>query len=618
MRFTVNRYSFFVLLLFSVVIIFLNIKNPPKNILTYDVFGYYLYLPGTFIYHELEYSDFTTLNQINEKYKVSETLYQIVRAPNGKSLDKYSMGMALLYLPFFLIAHLIAIMTGIPADGFSPPYNYTLLAAGLIYAIIGIFVVRKILLKYFSDGVSAITLILLIFGTNFLFKAAFKGISPHVILFTVYACIIWFTIKWHEQPKIKYAWALGISCGLAILARPSEIVCLAIPLLWGVTGWSSFRMKLKMLMKNYQHLVVIALSIFLIWLPQLIYWKVITGKILYYSYDNPGEGFEFLRPYTWQVLFSFRKGWLIYTPMMIFSLTGFYYLYLKNRAIFLPILIFFILNLYIVSAWTCWWYSESFGQRALLQSYAVLAIPFGYFTSHVIHASSRWLKITIILLSLSFFALNSFQIWQLRHGILDASRMTRAYYFATFGRTMVTEGQKDLLIVERPSTSREYLPENKDFDSHVLTFIDMENPKSGNESNYDTSFVHSGRYSFRMDSTMSFSPGFKIPFNELTRKDYAWLHATAYVYPIGDIIEHDGLLVITFSHRDQLYKYRGVNISEQEFNVKPNQWNKITMDYITPEVRSIHDTLETYFWYRGKANFYVDDLLIEVFEEKEE
>jgi hypothetical protein len=262
--------------------------------------------------------------------------------------------------------------------------------------------------------------------------------------------------------------------------------------------------------------------------------------------------------------------------MMIFSLIGLYYLYRKNRAIFLPIFIFFILNLYIVSSWSCWWYSESFGQRALVQSYAVLAIPFGYFTSHVVRSSSRWLKIIVVLLSIFFFALNSFQIWQLRHGILDASRMTRAYYFATFGRTMVTEEQKDLLMIKRPSTSREYLPENIDFDSHIPAVIDMENPKSGKESYYDSSFVHSGRYSFRMDSTMAFSPGFTIPFDELTKKDYAWVRATAYVYPTGNFVDNDALLVVAFSHRNKLYKYRCVSISEQEFDVKPNQWNKIT------------------------------------------
>jgi hypothetical protein len=302
--------------------------------------------------------------------------------------------------------------------------------------------------------------------------------------------------------------------------------------------------------------------------------------------------------------------------MMIFSLIGFYYVYLKNRAIVLPIFLFFILNLYIVSAWSCWWYAESFGQRALVQSYAVMAIPLGYFISHLILSSSKWLKIIIILLSVFFISLNSFQIWQLRHGILDASRMTRAYYFASFGRTVVTEGQKELLLVKRSATSKESIPENINFDSRELVHIDMENPQSGQESYYDTSIVHSGRYSFRMDSTRAFSPGFNIPFDELTKSNYAWIRATAYVYPTGDIAENDALLVITFSHRNKLYKYRVVSINEQELHVKPNQWNKITLDYMTPEARSVHDKLETYVWYRGKVNFYVDDFLIEVFEEK--
>jgi hypothetical protein len=222
------------------------------------------------------------------------------------------------------------------------------------------------------------------------------------------------------------------------------------------------------------------------------------------------------------------------------------------------------------------------------------------------------------LLAVFFFSLNSFQIWQLHHGILDASRMTRDYYFATFGRTSVKPGQKDLLIIQRPSTSREYLPADKNFDSRILSLVDMENPKGGKESYYDTSIVHSGKYSFRMDSNMIYSPGFSIKFNEMTKKDYAWVRATAYVYPTADIVGQDALLVITCLHRNKQYKYRGVRISEKKFNVIPNQWNKVTMDYITPEVRSVLDRVSVYFWYRGKANFYVDDILFEVFEEKEE
>jgi len=55
----------------------------------------------------------------------------------------------------------------------------------------------------------------------------------HNYLFTAYALILWLTMRWHEVYKIKYLILMGIICGLTILSRPTEFVCLIIPLLWG-------------------------------------------------------------------------------------------------------------------------------------------------------------------------------------------------------------------------------------------------------------------------------------------------------------------------------------------------------------------------------------------------
>jgi len=60
-----------------------------------------------------------------------------------------------------------------------------------------------------------------------------------------------------------------------------------------------------------------------------------------YAAGNPGEGLELLQPHILKVLFSFRKGWFIYTPMMIFTVMGFWQMY-KNfdtNTIFMKIIL---------------------------------------------------------------------------------------------------------------------------------------------------------------------------------------------------------------------------------------------------------------------------------------
>jgi hypothetical protein len=444
---------------------------------------------------------------------------------------------------------------------------------------------------------------------------------PHNLLFTAYAFLLWFTIRYWESRKLKFGILIGISAGILILARPSEIVCLFIPLLWGVTGLASLKERFRNWREHLRPAFLAAVCILVLWLPQMIYWKAVTGHFLFYSYDNPGEGFDFLTPHTWQVLFSFRKGWLVYTGVMAFAIIGFYYLYKQKKELFWPVFIFFLLNLYIVSAWSCWWYAGSYGQRAMIQSYAVMALPMGFFADFLIHHKNIWLKTVLTFLAIALVALNFFQIWQLRHGVLDASRMTRAYYFATFGKTSVTDEQKKLLIIQRPSTSREYFTDEAGYshrEAGLLGFEDWQPEKGDRRMHYDSLVVLSGRYSFRLDSHWVYTPGFDHKFREVVQSDYAWIRASVNVYPTADIKTNDALLVVTFDHGGRYYKYRGVRMSEPEFDVKPGQWNRITMDYITPEVRSKRDGISIYVWYQGKDPLYVDNLKVEVFESLEQ
>jgi hypothetical protein len=103
------------------IIVVLNFLFPPVKVLTWDAFGYYLYLPLEFIYHDLRLENMDVLRELFEKYYPSSTLYQVFKSPEGGWLIKYTMGLALMQSPFFFIGHLVAILSDFPADGFSQP-----------------------------------------------------------------------------------------------------------------------------------------------------------------------------------------------------------------------------------------------------------------------------------------------------------------------------------------------------------------------------------------------------------------------------------------------------------------------------------------------------------------
>ncbi|MFA5418945.1 MAG: hypothetical protein WC341_10855 [Bacteroidales bacterium] len=600
--------SAIVVFFISMAIIFFRMIVPPVEVLSWDVFGYYLYLPAKFIYHDLALTDQSWLYALIQKYEPTSTLYQAQMLANGNWVMKYSMGLAIVFSPFFLIGHALAYITGYPADGFSLPYQYSIAAGGIIFAIIGLIYLRKVLLHFFSENISIIVLIIIVAGTNYFQLITFDGtLLSHNFLFTFYAMLIWYTIKWHENPKITTSILIGGLCGIIILIRPSDMVCLLIPLLWNINNKETLLNKLALLRRNYAKVLLAGAVLILVGLPQLIYWKIITGHFLFYSYNNPGEGFEFLSPYTAKYLFSFRKGWLIYTPVMVFALAGFVNLYRKKRALFPVILIFFLVNLYVISSWSCWWYAGgSYSSRSLVPSYTLLALPLGYFIEDIIR--KKKLSIIFSIFAVCLIILNLFQTWQFENKIISAERMTMKYYFSVFGKTFVDKEDEKLLLVERGLEATEHFSQENEYTKRTLYNRDFEDIS-------DTGLVcHSGKGSFKMDSVIPFAPGPDIMYKEITANDHAWIRAGAWIYIPVNYSEELPLLILTFHHDSKPYKYRAQEIPAKE--VVFGQWNYLTADYLTPEVRSVEDNLKVYIWHRGKNQIWIDDFFVDVYEPK--
>ncbi len=591
--------------LLILIILILNFLYPPRIVLAWDVFGYYLYLPLTFIYHDLRLENTDVVYALYEKYQVSSTLYQAFPSADGGWVLKYSMGMALMYLPFFFIGHITALLSHFPTDGFSLPYQKAIWAGGLIYTVISLVLLRKILLRFFADRTTALVMVVVVLGTNYLFSVYYVGqnANPQNYVFAFYALIVWFTIRWHETRSTKHALLLALFCGLNILSRPTEMVCLILPFLWGVQDRESLSAKLRLLSENRKQLLMFFLVLVAIGSLQFAYWKASSGHFLYYSYGNRGgEGLDLLRPNLFRVLFSFRKGWLVYTPVMILALLGFRSLYRKNRPLFYPILFYFLMNLYLVSCWSTWWYADSYGQRALIPSYVLLSLPLGYLFLGLQEDRKKW-KVPVLLLAFALTGLNLFQTWQFSEGIIHPSRMTRKYYFRAFGRTGVSESDRKLLLVSREEWPVEHVPDERDYRRARLYFNALADNGRGDA---DTLMY------FRMDSTVRFTPAFKKPFREMTRKGHVYIRASAEVFVPSGHRGETPLMVMAFDHRGKLYKYNTTGL--QPGDIRYDAWNPISMDYLSPEIRSKKDRLNVYLWYRGEDHVLVRNMEIILFD----
>ncbi len=195
-----------------------------------------------------------------------------------------------------------------------------------------------------------------------------------------------------------------------------------------------------------------ALVILIIW-PQFLYYKFVTGNYLVFSYGK--ERFIFNRFHLWDILFSFRKGWLIYTPIMLFALYGIWFMKKQSIGIFnTSILILLPIYLYLVSSWWCWWYGGSFSQRSMIDLYPLLALPFSAFLFKLQNFNSISKKVLIAILNF-ILLLNIFQTVQYKYNIIDYDGMTAKEYVQVFGT--LNENKIDTTLLDKPNLERAIL-----------------------------------------------------------------------------------------------------------------------------------------------------------------
>ncbi|MEM7368815.1 MAG: hypothetical protein AAF587_09425 [Bacteroidota bacterium] len=585
-------------------------KPGSEAVLSWDVYGYYLYLPAIFIHNDLKGLSFKDENF--EQYFPAGSFYHATQAENGNFVLRYPVGMALLYLPFFLIGHMAAGLQGLPQDGFSVPYQFWIAMGCIVYACLGLIILRKVLLRFFKDIVVTTVLGVLVLGTNYFNYVAFDGAMTHNALFSFYAVILLLTILWHEEPRLWVAALLGIAIGWATILRPTDLMSVLIPLFWGVKDRESLQQKIQLVLTHWRHILLLGLGTFVMGMIQLTYWKYASGNWFYYSYGE--YGFDWLHPHIWDGMFSYKKGWLVYTPVMALSLIGLIPLFRDHRGQFLPIISFLILNLYVVFAWSIWWYGGSFGMRPLVQSYALLALPLG--ACLTVMFRQKILTIIGIVFILLCIDLNLVMTWQAHSssGGWHSEYMTKAYYWKIFGSTNNKKADRLFLDVKR---------ELKDLDGMEIRDLYFNDFESDSSSEITTRNVRYGKQAWLLNGGVQFSPSYEVSLADLNVKKGSWIRVQAdvfYVQKVWDEWKQAQVSAIFFkspTHKRENQPWKQTTARVQ-WLTNPWQWHHLEYEMRIPKEATPETILRFHLWNANSdKEVWVDNMKLELIEPEE-
>ncbi len=398
----------------------------PETTITADGVGYYDYLPSVFIRGDLSRKD---LDPKKDSIQFREIINKGTYVPyKGKFVNKYPCGVALLESPFFLFTSPKDVK--IPS-GYEPEFHKSVYYAAIVYLFLGLLILKGLLLLY-SVKRWAVFLIQcgIGLGTNLTFYVVHDSAFSHVYSFFAVVSFLYMAKRYFDEGKLKWLLWAAACFGLVILIRQINcIVLFTLPFLAG--SWPVFKERILQILRKPIWIGSFTAIVLLLFSIQCIAWYQQTGHWLIYSYQ--GEYFDFTKPEIVNVLFSYRRGLFVYTPLLLVAvIAGIYFAVKRDWFRFYSFTLFFALYTYVISSWWAWMYGCSFGHRAFVDFYPFFILPLALLIDRV-----NW-KISVPLFSGIMYAviyLNVVQIYQYKYFIIDWMDMNREKYWLVFLET---------------------------------------------------------------------------------------------------------------------------------------------------------------------------------------
>jgi hypothetical protein len=417
-KYRFSNYALFLIVLVSAFISYyfkFSYKDYPLNFMGGDAKDYYSPLISLFINH-----DFTS--QSGPDWFLLKT--------NTGTINVHPVGVALLLLPFFALAYFSASVFGFPVDGLSLPFQISVSAAALFYALMGFHFLKKLFRDQgISDKVSALILLLIFFGTNLLNYTLSEAGMSHVYSFSLISIFMYASYKLVTDPDRKHILFAAAILGLILLVRPNNIFAALIIFFW-FRSLREVKLFFGGLVRQPYFYLGLVLTTAIMGIQSLV-WYFQSNALLHNTYK--ADGFYWTKPQILKMLFGFDGGFFIYAPLCLLFMAGLLVIFKKNKFSSVVMLLFFTILFYFFSSYWAFTYFDGLGIRVLVDYYGVFALMGAKLFENF---DQRQPVFATLVLAASFFTyVNLVYCYQANRGILLRAGMTFRKWQHVFLRT---------------------------------------------------------------------------------------------------------------------------------------------------------------------------------------
>ena len=325
-----------------------------------------------------------------------QTFLEDRRTESGRRINFAPIGSAVLWAPFYLGGHLIALATGVPIDGYSQPYVAAVTYGSALYGFAAVLLSAAIARRVVGRGLLASLFVAI--GTPLVFYTYIAPVFGHATSAFAVSLFLWVWLIVRERWTVKGAVLLGLAGGLMAVTREQDgllVLGPAIDFLRAARGAGVASVRVA---------VAGAAAFVVAVVPQGFAYLAVNGKLGPTVYA--ARKMTWTSPHAVSVLVSPEHGLLIWTPLVAVALAGLALLALNRVAraradagwIAGICLVMFAAHVYMSGSVDSWTVAGAFGQRRFVAMTPILTLGLAALIAAA--ASARWSRATLVIVLL--------------------------------------------------------------------------------------------------------------------------------------------------------------------------------------------------------------------------
>jgi hypothetical protein len=298
----------------------------------------------------------------------------------GRPINFASVGPALLWSPFYLLAHAgvsaaRAAGASIPADGFSWPYTAAAAYGSALFGFLGLLLAQDALVRAggFPAAAATASVAALWLATPVLYYLTLAPAFSHACSLFAVSLLVWLWLRARtrgggEAGASLGDWALvGLAGGLAGLVREQDALFLIVP----AAGLACDARRRRALRAFVTRAAVMGGLAAVVFVPQLVAYRAINGRF------GPSRlvtrKLDFLSPHFLDVLFHPGHGLFVWAPLLLVAAVGLGLLVARRHLVAACLAAGLLLQFWINGAVESWSQAGAFGSRRFVAATPVFA-----------------------------------------------------------------------------------------------------------------------------------------------------------------------------------------------------------------------------------------------------